>query len=105
SFFGTSAGLDESRLAFKEALEVISEMAETVVSIMRLAEEAARAQRRINALENVFIPQYKETIAFIQETLEEREREDLYAMKLGKTRGERKDGERKDMVERKAAIR
>ncbi|NPV53424.1 MAG: V-type ATP synthase subunit D [Firmicutes bacterium] len=92
SFFGTSAGLDESRLAFKEALEVIAEMAETVVSVMRLAEEAARAQRRINALENVFIPQYKETIAFILETLEEREREDLYVMKLGKARGERQAG-------------
>ncbi|NPV53836.1 MAG: V-type ATP synthase subunit D [Firmicutes bacterium] len=93
SFLGTSAGLDESRLAFKEALRTVIEMTETVTSVMRLAREVAHLEKRINALENVFIPQYEETLAFIRETLEEREREELYAMKLAKTRGEsRKEG-------------
>lgn len=88
SFLGTSAGIDESRILFREALAAIAEMAEGVISVMRLAEEAARLGRRINALENIFIPQYKESIRFIREVLEEREREDLYSMKLAKARRE-----------------
>ena len=36
----------------------------------------------------MFIPQYEETLNFIRETLEERERDDLYTMKLAKARGE-----------------
>lgn len=92
SFLGTSAGIDESRLLFREALASIAEMAEGVISVMRLAEEAGRLGRRINALENVFIPQYKETIKFISEVLEEREREGLYAVKLGLMRGARELG-------------
>jgi V/A-type H+-transporting ATPase subunit D len=45
------------------------------------AREVKRTQRRVNALEKNFIPQYEETLKFIRDCLQEREREDLVVMK------------------------
>jgi len=81
---GTCTALDESRKEFKAALALLAEMAEIVVSLMRLADETQKTQRRVNALENIFIPDYEKTIKHIEDTLDEREREDLYAMRLVK---------------------
>ena len=52
----------------------------------RLASELRNTQRRVNALEHIFIPDYEETIAFIENALEEREREETFRLKLLKTR-------------------
>ncbi len=86
SLFGTCAALDIARNAFKRALAKVIEMAEIYTSLSRLAEEAKKTQIRVNALENVFIPQYSHAIRYIEETLEEREREEMYARKLSKGR-------------------
>ena len=42
-------------------------------------------QRRVNALERVFLPEYRDTIRFIEGTLEEREREELFHRKRAKS--------------------
>jgi V/A-type H+-transporting ATPase subunit D len=84
SLFGTCAALDEARNAFKETLMAVAEMAEIYNSLSRLAEEAHKTQIRVNALENIFIPRYSHMVHFIEETLEEREREEMYSRKLGK---------------------
>ena len=54
--------------------------------MIRLARELRKTQRRCNALSKVFIPDYAETIEYIQASLEERERESFIIQKMIKDR-------------------
>jgi V/A-type H+-transporting ATPase subunit D len=78
---GTSAGLDAAQAQFRETLETILHLAETETTAWRLAVELKKTQRRVNALENILIPQYEETIHYIEAKLEEDERESIFQMK------------------------
>jgi len=80
------AGADKVLQGFRDALTPIARLAEVENALLRLAREVKRTQRRVNALEQTFIPDYEETLKFIRESLEEREREDLVIMKKVKTR-------------------
>lgn len=82
----TTARLDEASVAFNQVLSLIPELAELETSIWRLALELRKTQRRVNALQHIFIPNYEETIAFIQSELEEREREEVFRLKRLKTK-------------------
>jgi V/A-type H+-transporting ATPase subunit D len=84
----TVAALDEASAAFREVLSRIPELSYLVTSVWRLAMELRKTQRRVNALQYVFIPDYEETISFIQNSLEEREREEVFRFKMLKTRSE-----------------
>ena len=77
----TTAALDEAQLKFRRVLDLLPTLAETVSSVWRLATELQRTQRRVNALEYLFIPQYTETVKFIEESLEEKDREDHFRLK------------------------
>jgi V/A-type H+-transporting ATPase subunit D len=99
--FGLLAGMsgaDEVRESFHDALELTVQLAEVETAVLRLTRELKKTQRRVNALENTFIPNYEETLDFIGDSLEERAREDLVVMKkvkqiqekkLGKTRSDK----------------
>lgn len=82
----TTVALDHAVVAFRRVLEEIPLFAETLVTTWRLARELQKTQRRVNALENTFIPQYKETVSQIESTLEEREREETFRLKRLKSR-------------------
>ncbi len=82
----TTASLDEAAAAFREVLCLIPEISRLVTSVWRLAVELRKTQRRVNALQYIFIPQYEQTISFIQSSLEEREREEVFRLKLLKSR-------------------
>jgi V/A-type H+/Na+-transporting ATPase subunit D len=84
----TNAALDEASAAFREVLIRIPQLSELVTSVWRLAGELRKTQRRVNALQYIFIPQYEETVGFIVSTLEEREREETFRLKLLKQRAE-----------------
>lgn len=86
---GTSRRLDEALRRFYEALDIILRLAETETTAWRLAEELRKTQRRVNALENIFIPQYEETIRYIESMLAEVERETIFQMKRLKAWHER----------------
>jgi len=83
---GTSFALDEALRRFYDALERILRLAETERAAWHLAIELKKTQRRVSALENIFIPQYEETIHYIESRLEEVERETIFQMKLLKDR-------------------
>ncbi len=85
----TAASLDEASSVFREVLSYIPELSRLVTSVWRLAVELRKTQRRVNALEFIFIPQYEETITFIQSSLEEREREETFRLKLLKNKTEK----------------
>jgi len=83
----TTAALDEATDRFHEVVTRVPEFAEFMTSVWRLAKELQKTQRRVNALEHIFIPDYEATVAFIESALEEREREETFRLKRlkGKT--------------------
>jgi V/A-type H+-transporting ATPase subunit D len=88
---GTSFWIDESINSFKEVLSLVGHLAELKVSIMRLARETRRTIRKVNALEKIAIPELRETVAMIQDRLEESERDMFVLMKMVKSRLEAKE--------------
>ena len=85
----TSASLDETALAFRKVVEMIPELSRLVTTVWRLAIELRKTQRRVNALQYIFIPEYEETVEFIVSSLEERDREETFRLKLLKSRANR----------------
>ena len=88
SLSGTNAALDEATAAFREVLIKTPQLSMLVTTVWRLAGELRKTQRRVNALQHIFIPQYEETVAFIVSSLEEREREETFRLKWLKTKME-----------------
>ena len=70
----TSGELDSAMISFSDAMEPLLRLAESEKSAQLLAQEIERTRRRVNALENVMIPNYQETIKYITMKLEENER-------------------------------
>lgn len=83
---GTNASLDEASATFREVLIRIPQLSMLVTTVWRLAGELRKTQRRVNALQHIFIPNYEETVAFIISSLEEREREEIFRLKWLKTK-------------------
>jgi V/A-type H+-transporting ATPase subunit D len=88
----SSVVLDQAELAWADVLDVIGELAEKVTTVWRLALELRRTQRRVNALENIFIPNYEETLGYIEDTLEEKDREELFRAKRAADKVEDRPG-------------
>lgn len=88
----TSVWTDEAVARFKNAIEAIGRLAESRISLIRLAREIQKTIRRVNALERIFIPDYQETLKYIEDSLEEGEREAFFVLKLVKGRLEARRG-------------
>jgi V/A-type H+/Na+-transporting ATPase subunit D len=82
----TAAVLDEATTAFREVLLDIPQLAMLTAAVWRLANELKKTQRRVNALQHIFIPNYEATVLFIVSSLEEREREEIFRLKWLKTK-------------------
>ncbi len=89
----SSIWIDEAIKNFREILKLLGTLAEARISLMRLSREVAKTIRRVNALEKIFIPDYKETLKYIEMALEESEREAFFVLKLVKDRLSRRKGE------------
>ena len=88
SLDSTDEYFDEAFIRFREIIEIIARWAAKEVLIWRLGSEISKTQKRVNALDKIFIPKYKEDISRIEDSLEEEEREEFFRMKRLK-RGER----------------
>ena len=86
SLSGTNAALDEASAAFREVVIKTPQLSMLVTTVWRLAGELRKTQRRVNALQHIFIPAYEETVTFIVSSLEEREREEIFRLKWLKTK-------------------
>ena len=82
----TTVSLDEAVLAWNKVRELIVTWAAIENTIFRLNLQIKKTQKRANALENITIPSYEARIKYIQERLEERERDELARLKLVKER-------------------
>jgi V/A-type H+-transporting ATPase subunit D len=86
SFLNTNAVIDKTSLKFLKLITLMCELAEIRTVVWRLSREVKKTQRRVNALEKIVIPDSSETIKFIEETLEERDREQMFVRKMVKDR-------------------
>jgi V/A-type H+-transporting ATPase subunit D len=86
SLSGTNAALDEAAAAFREVLIKTPQLSMLTTTVWRLAGELRKTQRRVNALQHIFIPDYERTVEFIVSSLEEREREEIFRLKWLKTK-------------------
>lgn len=75
------SGTDEVMRRFVKALELVAQLAQVENAVFRLAREIRRTQRRVNALEKIFIPQYKESLNYIEQALAERQREEFIVLR------------------------
>lgn len=87
-FLGTGSSMDGVAKSIRGSLETIGELAEIEVGLFRLVNEIKKTIKRINALENIYIPVYEATMKHIEENLEEKEREFLFQLKRQKSRRE-----------------
>lgn len=85
-FFRTNPALDIAVTKFSEVKYFIYDLAKTENSVYKLAIEIKKTQKRANALEKIQIPKYREQVKFIEEALEEKEREDFFRLKRVKQR-------------------
>lgn len=88
----SSIWIDEAIKKFREVLRLLGTLAEARISLMRLSREVGKTIRRVNALEKIFIPDYDETLKYIEMSLEESEREAFFVLKLVKDRLSRRKG-------------
>lgn len=81
-FLATDASLDETRSSFADMIVRAAQLAEVETALWRLLEEQRKTQKRVNALKYNVIPRYERTIAYVEATLEEEERNTLFQLKL-----------------------
>ncbi len=74
SFLTVTPKLDDSLRGLNSVLIKLVQLAETEKTCNMLAEEIEKNKRRVNALENIMIPQLTETIKYIKMKLDESER-------------------------------
>lgn len=85
-FSRTSSALDEAYQKFNEVKALTAELAEVETAVYRLAVNVIKTKKRANALKNIIIPKYKEMVKYIQEYIEEKERENFSRLKVIKNR-------------------
>jgi V/A-type H+-transporting ATPase subunit D len=81
SILGVSGRIDEATEKYEHELDLIIVLAETETALRRLGGEIQMTRRRVNALEQVLIPELRKQAKYISIAIEEREREDLFRLK------------------------
>ena len=82
----TGEAIDEAIMIFQKIKNLTYRLAETENTVYKLSIEIKKNQKRANALEKMQIPNLEETVKYISESLEEKEREDFYRLKKIKKR-------------------
>jgi len=81
-FSRTNTALDIARRCFEETKHLTVEYAEVENAIYRLAVNIKRTKKRANALKNILIPRYEKISKGIQDSLEEKDREEFTRLKM-----------------------
>ncbi|MES3160170.1 MAG: V-type ATP synthase subunit D [Halorubrum sp.] len=93
---GSSARIDEAADAYEELLESIILAAEVETAMKKMLEEIETTKRRVNALEFTLLPQLYENQEYIEQKLEEQEREEIFRLKKIKDKKEQEEKESED---------
>lgn len=103
-FLDTSSDLTESIKMLRDVRDDLLKLAELEKAVELMSGEIERTRRRVNALEYVIIPDYKETIKYIKMKLDEGERENsirllkVKDMIIEQNRGCKKSSDRKKVT-------
>jgi V/A-type H+-transporting ATPase subunit D len=92
---GTSARIDEAADAYEELLETIILAAEVETAMKKMLDEIEKTKRRVNALEFKLLPELRDAQEYIEQKLEEQEREEIFRMKKIKAKKEAEEAELK----------
>ena len=84
----SNSALDQAYLKFGEVKRLTASLATVENSVYRLADAIKKTQKRANALRNIIIPRFEETVKSITDALEEKDREDFSRMKVIKKQKE-----------------
>ena len=84
--------LDEAYFKFDAVKKLTAELAEVENSVYRLANAIRKTQKRANALKNIMIPRFEETVKFITNALDEKDREEFSRLKVIKRQKSSKAG-------------
>lgn len=82
SFYGTKLSIDEACNQFNKVKELTLRLSMIENSAYRLASNIKKTQKRANALQNITIPYYTSLSKIIQDSLEEKEREEFTRLKV-----------------------
>ncbi|KAF5046804.1 V-type ATP synthase subunit D [anaerobic digester metagenome] len=87
---GASPHIVLAAARFSRVLHLALLLGEEEEALRALERSITRTRRKVNAMDRVLIPRIVETLRYIEEQLEEQEREDLYRRKItrAKKRGE-----------------
>ncbi|ESP89256.1 V-type ATP synthase subunit D [Candidatus Halobonum tyrrellensis] len=88
---GSSARIDEAADAYEELLESIILAAEVETAMKKMLTEIETTKRRVNALEFKLLPDLRENQEFIEQKLEEQEREEIFRLKKIKAKKEEEE--------------
>jgi V/A-type H+-transporting ATPase subunit D len=80
-FANTSAELDDAFKRFYDLLALVAEVAKAEGTAIQIANDVRKTQRRVNALNQVLLPLYRNTVKRIELVLEEKEREEFVRTK------------------------
>ena len=86
-FSETSGELDTALISLREILPLLIQLAETEKKAERMADELQKTRRRVNALEHVMVPNLQDTMKFIRQNLEERDRSERIVSMIVKAKG------------------
>lgn len=89
-FENTDGSVDMAYISFNRVKQMTAMLAEVDNSVFRLANAIKKTQTRANALKNIVIPRYESTLKFIENSLEEKEREEFSRQKVIKAQNERR---------------
>lgn len=84
SFYQLTLAVDKARIAFRKVNDYQVKLAQIENAAYRLANNMQKTQKRVNALQNVTIPQLEQAQKDISGALEEKEREEFTRLKVVK---------------------
>ena len=91
-----NSAVDNVYIHFTKVKELTVELAEIENSVYRLADAIKKTQKRANALKNIMIPRFEETVKFITDALDEKDREEFSRLKVNKRKKLRESAQRSE---------
>lgn len=85
-FYENNPALDIAIKKFNDVKILSYQLAQIETTAYKLALEIKKTQKSANALDKIQIPRLREEIKYIQETIEEKEREEFFRLKRVKNR-------------------
>jgi len=85
-FYENNPALDVALQKFADVKYLSYQLAQIETTAFKLSLEIKKTQKSANALEKIQIPRLKEEIKYIQDTIEEKEREEFFRLKRVKSK-------------------